>query len=95
MLLGAFEFGLFLRSNNGGSKERELLQLRRGDDAFFAEKTTIVVPVKRRKMNWNISCKFLVKNQGKRPINCDPKLSLCCVTRASTCSIFLGHLKFG
>ena len=39
--------------------------------------------VKTRKLNWNISCKFLAKNRGKRSINCDPKLSLCGVTRAS------------
>ena len=59
---------------------------------FFGEMTTTVVPVKGRKMNWNIICKFLVENRGKRPINCDPKLR---VTRASTCSIFPGHLNFG
>ena len=54
------------------------MQLRGDYDAFFEEKTTTLVPVKGRKMNLNISCKFLVKNRGKRPINCDPKLSLCC-----------------
>ena len=31
----------------------------------------------------------------KRSINCDPKLSLCGVTRASACLIFLGYLNFG
>jgi len=89
-LLGPLNFE-FSRSANGGLKESELLQLRRDYDAFLGEKTTTVVPVKGRKMDLNISCKFLVKNRGKRPINCDPKLSLCCVTRASTCSCFLGH----
>ena len=70
----------FLRSDNGGSRESKLLQLTRDYHAFFGEKTTTVVPVKGRKMNLNNSCKFLVKNRGKRPINCDPKLSLCRVT---------------
>ena len=68
------------RANYYSSEESTML--------FFWEKTTTVVPVKARKMNWNVICKFLVKNRGKRPINCDPKLSLSCVTRASTCSIF-------
>ena len=61
---------------------------------FFGEKTTTVVSVKMRKLNWNITLKFLAKNQGKRSINCDPKLSLCGATRASACFIFLGYLNF-
>ena len=85
-----------LRSGNGGSKETELLQCRRGYDALFGEKRTRVVSVEMRKLNWNISSKFLAKNRGKRSINCDPKFSLCGVTmtRASACLIFLGYLNF-
>ena len=30
---------------------------------FFGEKTTPAASVKMRKMNWNISCKFLAKNR--------------------------------
>ena len=56
------------------SEESALLPLRRVYDVLLGEKTRTVVPVKGRKMNWNISCKFLVENRGKRPINCDPKL---------------------
>ena len=52
-------------------RRSDLLQRRRG---VFGDKTTTanstVVPMKRRKLNWNISFKFLV-------INCDSKLSLC------------------
>ena len=80
-LLGAFECYI-LRSGNGGSNETELLQRRKGHDAFFGEKTTTVVSLKMRKLNWNITFKFLAKNRGKRSINFDPKLSLCGVTRA-------------
>ena len=78
----------------GGPKETELLHRRRGYDAFFGEKATTVASVRMRKMNWNISCKFLAENRGKRSINCDAKLSLCGVTRAGACSIFPWYLNF-
>ena len=38
---------------------------------FGGEKTTTVVSVKMRKLNWNITFKFLAKNRGKRSINCE------------------------
>ena len=69
-----------------------VLQRRKGYDAFLGEKTTRLVSVKMRKLTWNITFKFLAKNRGKRSINCDPKLSLCGVTRASAYLIFLGYL---
>ena len=33
--------------------------------------------------------KFSVMNRGKRSMNSDPKLGLCCVSRASACLLFL------
>ena len=38
---------------------------------FSGEKTTTEVSVKMRKLNWNITFKFLAKNRGKRSINCE------------------------
>ena len=50
---------------------------------FYGKKTTTanskVAQAKRKKLNWNISFEFLRKNRGKRSLNSDPKLTLCCV----------------
>ena len=65
---------------------------------FYGKKTTTanwkVAQAKRKRLNWNISFEFLTKTRGKRSLNSDPKLTLCCVSRASACSIFLGYLNF-
>jgi len=60
-LLGAFEFRNFEKRYDGGPKETELLERRRGYDAFLGEKTTTVVSVKMRRLNWNIRIEVEVK----------------------------------
>ena len=56
VLVFVFVFVPNLKLSNGGPKGTELLQRRRGYDAFFGEKTTTVASVKTRKLAFLLNC---------------------------------------